>query len=93
MSDHRLSPADLAEHYGVSKVTIYRLIKKGLPHLRVGTLYRFDLAETEPWMRDYRTSTRAEGDYRAAVKRLVDEAPELSAEQADRISSILSGGQ
>ncbi|MGW0037491.1 helix-turn-helix domain-containing protein [Gordonia sp. NPDC003376] len=93
MSDHRLSPADLAEHYDVSKVTIYRLIKRGLPHLRVGTLYRFDLAETDPWMREYRTPSTADGDYREAVRRLVDEAPELSAEQADRISTILSGGQ
>lgn len=92
MSDPRLSAVDLSDRYGVSLVTIRRLCKRGLPHYRLGRLYRFDVAETDPWMREHGATPSGNGDdYRAAVKCLVDQAPPLTADQADRIRSILSG--
>ena len=92
-----LNTAALARQLGVAEKTIRRQTREnGLPAHRVGRVFRYDPDEVARWLRerDVRLDeSRAEDDYRAAVRRLVDQAPELSAEQADRISSILSGGQ
>lgn len=45
----------LASHLLVSRQLIYKLIKEGLPHYRVHSLYRFDLAE----VLDYLASPQA----------------------------------
>lgn len=45
---------ELAEYLNVSRRTIYRLLdSKGLPHLRVGYVLRFDLPEVLTWLRDF----------------------------------------
>lgn len=43
---------ELAAYLNVSRRTIYRLLdSKGLPHMRVGYVVRFDLAEVMRWLK------------------------------------------
>ncbi len=77
---------------GVSAQTVRNYIaKRGLPVHRVGRRHLFDPAEVDAWLRD-RDSQAAGADHRAAIKRLVDAAPELTTEQAERIRAVLTGG-
>ena len=98
MSDqqHALTADQLAQRYGVSIETIRRLVKRGLPHYRLGgRLFRFNPDETDVWMHSHHRapSTSDSGDdYRAYVRQMVAAAPELSAEQAERIRAILADG-
>lgn len=49
-----LSINELAEYLHVSRRTIYRMLdSKGLPHLRVGYVVRFDLPTVLTWLRDF----------------------------------------
>lgn len=83
-----ITAADLAARWNVTQKTIReRANEHGMPVYRIGRAMRFDLAECETWLREHSSTAPADGGYRAAVRRLVDQAPELSAEQADRISS------
>ncbi|AFA74208.1 hypothetical protein GPOL_c31930 [Gordonia polyisoprenivorans VH2] len=64
-----------------------------MPAQRFGRFYRFDLDEVREWLRRNPMQPGvAADDYRAGIKRLVDSAPPLTAEQADRIRAILTGG-
>ncbi len=47
---------EVARYLHVSRATIYRLLDRGLPCLRVGWVLRFDLGEVLAWLRDF-TST------------------------------------
>jgi excisionase family DNA binding protein len=48
-----LSTIEVAEHFGVSSMTIYRLANDGkLPHIRVGRVFRFRLSEVERAVRE-----------------------------------------
>lgn len=40
--DRLISPEELAEDLGISVRGVYRLVKQGLPHYRVGSQFRFD---------------------------------------------------
>src|SRR5882724_799895 len=42
---------EVAQWLRVTRVSIYRLIKKGLPFYRIGTQQRFKRAEVEAWRR------------------------------------------
>jgi excisionase family DNA binding protein len=43
---------ELSEHLGISKETIYRMLKsESIPAYKVGKLWRFKLSEIEAWMR------------------------------------------
>jgi excisionase family DNA binding protein len=45
---------DVAEHLGVTKLSIYRWIdKQSLPATKVGKLWKLKLSEVEAWMRDH----------------------------------------
>lgn len=90
-----LSTPGLAHQLGVDVRTIRRLVREdGLPAHRVGHAFRYDPDKVAEWLRDRNVQQDDPASaYRAAIKRLVDDAPELSAEQADRITSILRGGQ
>lgn len=55
-----LSTHDVAEHFGVSAMTIYRLANDGrLPHIRVGRSFRFRLSEVEAALRSENGETPA----------------------------------
>lgn len=44
---------EVARYLHVSRATIYRLIDKGLPCLRVGWVIRFDLSLVLSWLAEY----------------------------------------
>ena len=51
MSDHRLlSAAELAEHYGICRASVYNLLNQGLPSIKIGRSRRFRLAEVDAWL-------------------------------------------
>lgn len=49
-----MSIKDLQSELGISRMTIYRWIEKGLPVIRVGGLVRFDAEDIKKWMNDNR---------------------------------------
>ncbi|WHU48670.1 helix-turn-helix domain-containing protein [Gordonia sp. L191] len=88
-----MDSADVAEFLGVTTQTVRRLItEKGLPAYRITHRFRFVRAEVEQWAR-VRMANAGVDPYRAAVRRLVDEAPQITPAQADRIRAVLTGGQ
>jgi hypothetical protein len=88
--------SQVAERFfgGCSTQTVRNYVKEGLPaHRVVRTLY-FDPVEVREWIRT-RSAQPPDptGDaYRAAIKKLVDAAPELTADQAAKIRAVLIGG-
>ncbi|MHC2258300.1 helix-turn-helix domain-containing protein [Sinorhizobium meliloti] len=57
MSDRWLSIAEIAEHIGVSRDTVYRWIdEKGMPAHRVGRLWKFKADEVDEWVRSGKAS-------------------------------------
>ena len=42
----------VAEMFNVNKHTVRNWIKKGMPHYKVGSVLRFDLAEVEQWVKN-----------------------------------------
>ncbi len=51
-SESWVSIETVAEHLAVSKDTIRRWIKRGLPAHRVGRFWRLRLSEVDAWVRD-----------------------------------------
>lgn len=91
-----LNTAEVSERFfgGLSTQTIRKFVAEdGLPAHRVVRRLYFDPAEVDAWIRARNGQTGASSDpYRAAIKRLVDEAPPLTAEQAAKIRAVLIGG-
>ena len=54
MADGLLDSVELAQHLGCTSIHIYTLIKRGLPHKRLGpgakAPYRFSLPEVQEWL-------------------------------------------
>lgn len=50
MENRLRSAVELAEHYGVTRATIYNLMNRGMPSVQVGRCRRFRLAETDAWL-------------------------------------------
>jgi excisionase family DNA binding protein len=46
-----LTTTELAKTLKVHRNTIKNLLKRGLPHMRVGALYRFELETVREWMK------------------------------------------
>ena len=91
----RLDTAGVARKLGRSTQTVRVFVKEqGLPAIRVNRRLVFDEAEVDAWLEARAESAPAtSGDvHRQAIKRLVDAAPELTADQAARIRAVLSGG-
>ena len=42
---------ELIKELKLSRQTIYRLIKDGMPNIRIGRVYRFNLAEVKAWLK------------------------------------------
>lgn len=54
MAEPWVSIDDVAEHLGVTKLSVYRWIdKQSLPATKVGKLWKLKLSEVEAWMRDH----------------------------------------
>jgi hypothetical protein len=86
-----LNTAEVSRKFfgGLSDQTILRFVKEdGLPAHQVKRRWYFDPAEVDAWIH-----SRGNGvdPYRAAIKKLVDEAPPLTAEQAAKIRAVLGG--
>lgn len=48
-----LSVDEIAEHLGISKVSIYKWVEAGkIPAHKVGRLLRFKVSEIDAWVRD-----------------------------------------
>ncbi len=43
---------EISEHYAVSIPTIDRLMKDGLPYVKLGKSVRFDLEKVEQWLQE-----------------------------------------
>lgn len=89
-----LNTAEVSERYfgGVSTQTVLKYVANhGLPAHRAGRRYLFDPAEVDAWVRTHNAQAKSD-DHRAVIRALVDAAPELTDEQADRIRTILAGG-
>ena len=43
---------EVADTYSVTKQTIRNWIKRGLPHIKVGNVLRFDLQEVDKWIHE-----------------------------------------
>lgn len=49
--------AELAAHFKIKVPTVRKLMREGLPHLRVGRLVRFDLDRVEQWFDERQTKS------------------------------------
>ncbi|OHT54088.1 hypothetical protein BKG59_22365 [Mycobacteroides chelonae] len=68
------------------------LVRQGMPCVRVGAKLYFDLTEIDSWIDNNLVSTTSpSNDHRSVIKALVDSAPEITAEQAERIRAVLGG--
>ncbi|KWX25634.1 hypothetical protein AFM11_05255 [Mycolicibacterium wolinskyi] len=87
-----LTTADLAERLRRSEQTIrYWVAHEGLPAHRMTRRLYFDPAEVDAWLLARRDGA-APDDHRAAIRALVDAAPELTDDQAAKIRAVLTGG-
>ena len=67
MAEPWVSIDDVAEHLGVTKLSVYRWIeKRSLPATKVGKLWKLKLSEVEAWMRDRAGNGKAPGSDRTA---------------------------
>ena len=52
MADRWLSVAEIAEHLGVKKDTVYKWVaRKRMPAHKVGRLLKFQIKEVDKWIR------------------------------------------
>jgi excisionase family DNA binding protein len=49
--DKYIGTAELMETLGISRSTVNRLVKRGLPHLWVGSVRRFPVKQTIDWLK------------------------------------------
>ena len=49
--DKYIGTAELMEILGISRSTVNRLVKRGLPHLWVGSVRRFPIGESIQWLK------------------------------------------
>lgn len=91
-----LSTAEVSRRFfaGLSAQTIRKFVSQdGLPAHRVVRRLYFDPDEVDAWIRARGGQAGSPPDpYREHIKKLVDAAPPLTAEQADRIRAVLSHG-
>ena len=51
MEDRWLSVEDICSYLGVSRDTVYKWIKMGMPAHRVGRLWKFKTNEVDDWVK------------------------------------------
>lgn len=86
-----LTSDEVARKLRRSAKTIRRCVADGMPAYKVRGRLFFDPAEVDAWLRDRNGQAKGD-DHRAVIRALVNAAPELTDEQADRIRTILAGG-
>ena len=85
-----LTSGQLSKQTGLSQSRIQELVPEGLPAYQLDQRrYVYDLDEAIAWLTEHGHLIDA---YRAHIKKLVDDAPPLTAEQAERIRAVLAGG-
>ena len=52
MNDDVMNMKELMAWLRISRPTVERMMKKGLPRMKIGRQYRFDKAEVKGWMKD-----------------------------------------
>ena len=52
MEKEYLTANEICEKLKISYTTLYRLVKKGLPYLKVGNQQRFVFEEVEQWLKE-----------------------------------------
>jgi hypothetical protein len=84
-----LTSGQLSKETGLPQGRIQELVAEGLPAYQLDQRrYVYDRDEAIAWLTEH---GHLIDPYRAAIKRLVDAAPPLTAEQADRIKAVLGG--
>lgn len=85
-----LTTGEVARNLRRSPQTIRAFVaNEGLPARRINNRLYFDPAEVDAWVRA--RDGQPTDPYRAAIKKLVDEAPPLTADQAAKIRAVLGG--
>jgi excisionase family DNA binding protein len=57
--EHYISTAGLMEVLEISRSTVYRLMKKGMPSIMVGSVHRFPIDHVLKWLEEnYGDATR-----------------------------------
>ena len=46
-----LSTGELMDVLGISRSTVYRLMKKGLPNIMVGSVHRYPIEQVVNWLK------------------------------------------
>lgn len=83
-----LTVSQLADRTGLDRKLIPRLVKEGLPAYRLDAkTFTFIEDEATSWLREH---GHVVDPYRAAIRRLIDDAPPLTSEQVARIRAVLS---
>ena len=63
MAERWLSVAEIAEHLGVKRDTVYKWIeRKEMPAHKVGRLWKFKIAEVDAWVRAGKAAEDQEND-------------------------------
>lgn len=85
-----LTSGQLSRETGLPQSRIQELVPEGLPAYQLDQRrYVYDRDEAVAWLTEH---GHLIDPYRAAIKRLVDQAPPLTADQAARIRAVLTGG-
>ena len=50
--EHYLSTAGLMDVLEISRSTVYRLMARGMPTLKVGSVYRFPIEQVLRWLKE-----------------------------------------
>ncbi len=50
--EHYLSTAGLMHVLEISRSTVYRLMAKGMPNIKVGTVHRFPIEQVLTWLKE-----------------------------------------
>lgn len=84
-----LTSGQLGREINLPQSRIQELVAEGLPAYQLDQRrYVFDRDEAVAWLVEH---GHLVDKYRAAIKRLVDDAPPLTAEQAAKIRAVLGG--
>jgi hypothetical protein len=82
--DNVLTAGPFCKRFGVARSSLPSFLAEGMPGFRLNrTSWIFPADECEAWLRERALL------YKAEIKRLVDAAPALTADQADRIRRVL----
>lgn len=84
-----LSASQLCDKTGVARNILPRLVREGLPAYRLDRkTFVFIEDEAVAWLVKH---GHIVDPYRAAIRKLVDEAPPLTPDQAAKIRAVLAG--